>query len=313
MSIYYAKDFIETAEGLRFAVVKTGLEKTKVLCFLRYAYLNHLWQKLDTFQANQLLIDFYPHYRIYSETTQAYLHAVELKNITHHYQPRPHLQYLLSQKNPDKAVQDCLQLIKLFQTYGLSSQSIGITGSLLINAQNNFSDIDLVFYQRDEFHWARNITANLIQQHKLQALSITDWQIAFNRRQSSLNFDDYVWHERRKYNKALINQRKFDLSLVEAANEDSEIFYKHGFIILTVQIANADQSFDYPAKFLLNHPQIQSILCFTATYYGQAQSGEWVEVSGQLEISHSGLQRIVVGSSREAKNEYIKVISPLEF
>jgi len=34
--MFYAKDFIETAEGLVFAVVASGIEQGKVLCFLRY-------------------------------------------------------------------------------------------------------------------------------------------------------------------------------------------------------------------------------------------------------------------------------------
>jgi predicted nucleotidyltransferase len=34
--MFFAKDFIETAEGLIFAVVERGVEDGKALCFLRY-------------------------------------------------------------------------------------------------------------------------------------------------------------------------------------------------------------------------------------------------------------------------------------
>jgi len=51
------------------------------------------------------------------------------------------------------------------------------------------------------------------------------------------------------------------------------------------------------------------VLCYTATYTGQAEKNEWIEVSGALEIGSDGRQRILVGSTREAKGQFIKVIS----
>ena len=40
----------------------------------------------------------------------------------------------------------------------------------------------------------------------------------------------------------------------------------------------------------------------------QVETGEWVEIRGMLEEAENGARRIVVGSSREARGEYIKVI-----
>jgi len=53
-------------------------------------------------------------------------------------------------------------------------------------------------------------------------------------------------------------------------------------------------------------------VCYTATYTGQAEQGERIEVAGQLEVSNTGLVRILVGSSREAEGEYIKVLEICE-
>ncbi len=50
------------------------------------------------------------------------------------------------------------------------------------------------------------------------------------------------------------------------------------------------------------------MICFTATYSGQAQTGEWIEVSGQLEETDKGYQQIIIGADREAKGEFIRVI-----
>ncbi len=142
-------------------------------------------------------------------------------------------------------------------------------------------------------------------------LATNDWQASFDRRACHLSYDEYVWHEQRKYNKAVINQRKFDLNFVPKITKKQapEQYQKIKSIMLKVQVIDDSLAFNYPAEFIIDHPQINSIICYTATYTGQAVNGEWVEVAGWLEQSDAGIQRIVVGSDREAKGEYIKVIN----
>jgi predicted nucleotidyltransferase len=310
MKLFYAKDFVETAEGLCFAVVQNGIEQGRVLCFLRYVYKNNRWQKIATTPANQLLQEQYPHYLHYSKMLDAALHGVAVEKVVKHYQPKQRLQQLLNQTGLDRVTADLLALCQLFQQAGIDLNHVGVTGSLLIGVQNPNSDIDLVFYHRRTFQQVRQVTASLIKESKLQSLTLLDWQEVFARRDCDLEFCDYVWHEQRKFNKGMINQRKFDLSLVEESSQTaSEVYSKLGAVTLKVQISDDYYSFDYPARFSINHPEIKTILCFTATYNGQAQSGEWVEVAGQLEVSAAGKKRIIVGSSREARGEYIKVLS----
>ena len=64
---YLPKDFIETAEGLIFAVVSYGPQAGKVGCFLRYVKSGSGWQKIATEAANRLLAKQYPHYLYHSE------------------------------------------------------------------------------------------------------------------------------------------------------------------------------------------------------------------------------------------------------
>ena len=49
-----------------------------------------------------------------------------------------------------------------------------------------------------------------------------------------------------------------------------------------------------------------------ATYTGQAVSGEVVEASGVLELGPADQQRLVIGTSREAQGEYLKVVESNE-
>lgn len=308
--MYPPKDFIETAEGLIFAVVEQGLEDGKALCFLRYALEPSGWKKVATDPANTLLQQYYPDYLHYSPILDAHLHAVALDRIVKHHQPKLRLQQIMQAVLHHDAVErDLFRLCELFGQHGLDLAKIGVTGSILVGVQNPDSDIDLVCYGREVFQQCRAITRKLIGQGHLQDLNDQDWRQSFERRSCELSFDDYVWHERRKCNKAVINGRKFDLNFIDGCvSSEAVVYRKCGAIMLQCRVIDDVRAFDYPAEFKIDHKDIGSIVSFTATYTGQAVSGEVVEVSGVLEQSERGAKRIVVGSSREAHGEYIKVV-----
>jgi predicted nucleotidyltransferase len=267
------------------------------------------WKKVSTDAANHLLKQQFPHYLYYSSMLDAHLHAVAADQVVTHHQPKQRLQSILQANQHDEVERDLLQLCELFTQHGLNLMQTGITGSILVGVQNQQSDIDLVCYDRDIFHQCRAMTARLIEQGQLQTLSDRDWQRSYERRSCDLSFDGYVWHERRKYNKAVVNGRKFDLNFIDHSATVTPVSYqKCGAITLQCKVIDDDCGYDYPAEFKIDHPQIKAIVSFTATYTGQAIAGETVEVSGMLEQSELGVKRIVVGASREAHGEFIRVV-----
>ena len=292
-----------------FAVVAPGIEDHRVRCFLRYTKTAQGWQKLNTEQANNHLQQYHPQYVYHSPTLDAAIHGVHIDSIHRHHQPKQRLQELLQNHPQDTVEQDSLHLIELFKQRGITSQNLGVTGSLLIGAQKHSSDIDLVCYDKPTFQHCRQQIKHLLEHHLLQHLTETDWQEAYDRRGCALSFEEYVWHEQRKYNKAIINSRKFDISLFNAQQvTDNTHYQKCGEIRLQCLVLDDSKAFDYPAEFKIDHPEITSVVSFTATYTGQAQQGERIEVTGLVEQNESGKKRIVIGSSREAQGEYIKVI-----
>ncbi|MET0069251.1 MAG: nucleotidyltransferase domain-containing protein [Candidatus Thiodiazotropha sp.] len=311
MNSYQPKDFIETAEGLIFAVVTADPEDQKVLSFLRYRRTADGYRKLSSRDADELLKSRYPHYIHYSRARDVRLHGIPRDLIAIHHQPRKRLQEILV-RTPCDEIEEKLQcLAALFADQGLDSGEMGVTGSLLIGAQKSGSDIDLLFYHPEPFRRARKIVKSLLRQGLLQPLDDDLWQDAYQRRGCSLTFDEYFWHEARKYNKAAIEQTKFDISLITPERWQDLLHYrKLRRCSLQAGIADADHSFDYPARYSLDHPSVKEAVSYTATYLGQAEGGERVEVRGQLEVSALGHLRIVIGSDREAADEYIKVLLP---
>ncbi|MEI6745251.1 MAG: hypothetical protein WCL34_04765 [Methylococcaceae bacterium] len=312
---YLPKSFIETAEGFLFAVVAEGLEAGKVRCFLRYVRNeNAQWRKVQTDEANDLLAKNYPDYLFHSLEFDANLHAVSVEKIVKIHNPYTRLKELFTPRQRRDAIEkDCVALCKLFEKRYVELDELGVTGSILVGLQNESSDIDLICDNLNTFQQCRLAILELTLLGKLGLLSEQDWRESYARRDCDLSFEDYVWHEVRKSNKGLINGRKFDLSLVEIDKWGREkpvvIYQKLGEIKIEVDVIDDSRAFCYPAEFKISHPKIQTVVCFTATYVGQAIVGEIIEVAGQLEQDEFGNQRIVVGSSREARGEYIKVLN----
>ncbi|PVV09152.1 MAG: hypothetical protein B6D77_10350 [gamma proteobacterium symbiont of Ctena orbiculata] len=309
MDSYQPKDFIETAEGLVFAVVTADLDQQRVLASLRYRQIQGGYQKLSTRDADELLKHHHPHYIHYSKARDVTLHGVHPDLVKVHHRPRKRLRELLQRTPGDEIEEKLHRLMGLFAAHGLDTGEIGVTGSLLIGAQKKGSDIDLVFYQPDEFFKAREMVKSLLRKQQLQPLDDALWRDAYERRGCSLTFEEYLWHEKRKYNKAAIVQTKFDITLLSPEPwQDLLRYRKQGRCSLLAAIDDDSHSFDYPARYRLDHPSVQEAVSYTATYVGQAERGERVEIRGQLEVSAVGHLRIVIGTDREATDEYIKVI-----
>ncbi len=308
------KDFLETEEGLFFAVVADDIEEGRSLAFLRYkSYISpegvHIRKKLATEQAISLLEHHYPEYLYHSIVFDADLHGVPINRIEKHHQAKVKLQTLLS--NQSTTLQNKLVcLITLLSENGIPLNTLGVTGSILIGAEGKDSDIDLIIYDRVIFHKARKLIEKLIDKNKLSALDEYFWKDSFDRRACSLCFEDYVWHEKRKFNKAIFAGVKFDISLVlTKAVDDDNTYIKKGLMKLTAEVINDQYSFDSPSIYFIDNSEFQKVICFTPTYTGQAITGELIEVSGFVEESADGVnRRLIVGSTREAVGEYIKVV-----
>lgn len=306
------RDFVETSEGLVFAVVEAGLESGRVLCFLRYQRNSGTGalMKLDTDAANALLLERYPQYLYHSNRLDADLHGVGVAAIVIHHHPGVRLDALLhGAATADRMESRLCRLAGEFIRRGLPPKALGVTGSLLLGAQRASSDIDLVVYGRTAFHAAQTILRQGTNDGAWMALDDADWAAAYRRRGAALSFDEFVWHERRKANKAVFEGTKFDLSQVDPdAKPDETVWRKQGRRSFRATVLDDAAAFDYPARYRVDHPEISEICVHTHTYVGQARRGETVDASGSVEQADSGMSRLSIGSSREAPGEYLRVV-----
>ncbi|WP_157198907.1 hypothetical protein [Methanothermococcus okinawensis] len=307
----------------------------------------------DTAKTYGILENYFPEYLYYDETKDITLHAVPNEYIINVLRPNDRLKEILNEnKNNDnknsnknnnsKFEEKCKYLADKLHDYGLSYNHMGVSGSTVVKLNNESSDIDFVIYGMKNHKKARNILKTIFEEEKnkdkdeklnIHPLSDEFWKKAYHKRikDGTLSYDEFVWHEKRKYNRGVINNTMFDLLATrdweEITSKYGEFYYKNlGFINIECDIINDDYIFDNPAiykidnvkilsniaenKLEVNPNDIKEIASFTHTYAGQAFNGEKVVVRGKLEgvsSPYGDYKRVVVGTSREAFNEYIKL------
>ena len=308
---YLPKDFIQTREGLIFAVVSYQAHEGKVGCFLRYVPNGNGWEKVDTERANQLLQKTYPQYYYQSTQFDTIFHAVAISDIVKHHKPEQRLQTVLQCNPKDEIEQKLHKLIPILVRLGVNCHLLGLTGSMLINQQQEKSDIDLVVYGRDAFWKTRQAVQQAVIERTIDRLNKSSMEDNFQRRAGELSFNEFSWHENRKFNKAVIDGCKFDIGMVcsnTTLEKDNAEYQKQGLVTIKTTVVDDYRAFDYPAVYIVDDALIPEVVSFTHTYVGQAKVGEKIEVSGAVEKNMAtGKCRLIVGSSREAKGEYIKV------
>lgn len=313
---YLARDFVETAEGYLFAVVASGTElagpgkgEERIPTFLRYVRDRGRWRKVETGEAREVIAAANPDYAFHSSLRDVDLHGIPPSRVLRHYQPRLRAAEILRTPSRDPLEGKAGTVLETFSGSGIRSSLLGVTGSLLVRTHSPRSDIDLVVYDRDAFHRARETVRRSIDSGTFQSLGGSFWPQAYARRTSSLTFGEYVWHERRKHNKFVIDQTKVDLSMVLPGVEETRKWRKEGIAEIRAGVIDDRWGFDYPARFVIDHPEVGEVVTYTNTYAGQARAGETIFARGWIERSGFGETRLVVGTSREAAGEVIKVMA----
>jgi len=301
------KDFIETPDGLLFAVLSGIEEAGRIPAYLRYRRTPKGLQKIATPEVPEILGDHGPRFYFDSVSRAIRLQGVAGGDVHRVFRARERTFQIVNDEPSDPISEAAQKLLRFLLDDTIRPEMMGVTGSLLIGAQTPQSDIDLVVYDRMSFDRVRNRVLEGIQTATLEELSPKDWLEAHARRGASLTFEEYLWHEQRKGNKALVDGIKFDLTLLDSSQEEPEpAKTKAGSMDLRATVTDATEAFGFPARYRVDHPEIFEVLAFSQTYAGQAIEGERIWVQGRLEILPSGRQRIVVGQDREARGEFIK-------
>ncbi len=307
------RDFVLTEENWIFSVICYEIKEEKnVKCLLRYipdergdrVSERGRYRKLNFHESFEFLKKYRPEY-------VKDVHVVPKRDIKEILRPEDWLPRIAKHEKPVRTIYE------LLGNY-VPKDRIGITGSFLCGLNSEKSDLDFVVYGLKNFNLAREVIENAIEEGVIQELKEGVWKRIYNKRNPELSYEEFVAHERRKNNRGAIGESYFDLLYVRDGEEikrlDSSNYEKGekmGYGKITAEVKNASFSFDSPAIYEIEHPEINRVLSFTHTYAGQALEGEMIEARGVIERTKDET-RLVVGTTREAKGEWIKSLSLLK-
>ncbi|PHP46082.1 DNA polymerase subunit beta [Methanosarcinales archaeon ex4572_44] len=204
-------------------------------------------------------------------------------------------------------------IVKVLTKGGVTLEKMGVTGSYLPGLNNESSDIDFIVYGRSWFT-ARDVIA-MAKKTDGMIHEIDDemWHRIYDKRKPAISFEEFLSHEIRKGNRGMVKGTYFDLLYTRDWDKITPL--QRGVDIERKQIEavviNADYAFDTPAIYEVEHDEIKYVLSYTHTYVGQALIGERIEAKGMIEETDSA-RRLVVGTSREPRDEWIRSLTLLE-
>ena len=205
-------------------------------------------------------------------------------------------------------------IVKTLQDAGIPLSQMGVTGSLLPGLQNETSDVDFVVYGKDWFTARDAIAAAKSKAGIIEEIDDAMWERIYAKRIPEISFDEFILHEKRKGNRGMVDGTYFDLLFVrdwDQINEPMQRGKDIGTMKIEATVTNADFAFDSPSVYKVDHEVIDHVLSYTHTYAGQALVGEVIEAQGVVE-QVGDIKRLVVGTSREPKGEWIRSLTLLE-
>lgn len=205
-------------------------------------------------------------------------------------------------------------IVRTLEAAGVPRNKMGVTGSFLPGLQNGGSDVDFVVYGRDWFTARDVIKAAKFSGGPIEDIDEEMWRKIYNKRIPEISFEEFILHEKRKGNRGMVEGTYFDLLFVRDWEQISEPVRRGKDVMrmkIEAKVTNADLAFDSPSVYKVEHEEIDHVLSYTHTYAGQALPGEIIEASGMVE-EVGGLKRLVVGTSREPKGEWIRSLTLLQ-
>ncbi|HTY14252.1 MAG TPA: DNA polymerase subunit beta [Methanoregulaceae archaeon] len=292
------RDFIQDRDGWLYAV-STYDNADRIGCILRYIP-DPSGERVDRAGRRYRKLDFEPAFRLIEREKPDYLdivHRVPVDDVVRLLKPDVELPVIIGRDPRVKILADL---------FPVPVTSMGCTGSLLCGLEIDSSDIDFVVYGKDWFI-ARDALRLAVRRGLLEPMSDTLWQRIYEKRQPDIGLDEFIAHEERKWNRGRLGDTYFDLLYTRSYNDIVKPAVRGevlGPLTIEAVVTDSTYSFDNPAVYTVDHPEISCVLSFTHTYSGQAEQGEVIEARGVCE-QHGEEQWLIVGTTREAHGEYI--------
>ena len=302
------------------------------------------YRKVGSEEAYTYLRENHPDYLYFSQVTNVEMMGVPLDKVERVIKPENRLLGLKKTfesggevKNPE-LIAKLMDVADFFHfKAGIEYENLGISGSILPGLQkDDVSDLDFVVYGLDnhrqaiaafkEYKGGKVDIEEVDKTIDLYGITNDYWDFVYNKRMSdsSLTKEEFRWYENRKANRGTINGTLFDILATKNYDEiegvwGDTVYEPQGIAQIECDIVSALGAFDNPSLYTIENVEIldgvdfdlTEIVSFTHTYAGEVVDGEHVIAKGKVEkVIVNGKDshyRLVVGTTREAIDEYVKL------
>jgi predicted nucleotidyltransferase len=343
---YRDRDFLQTSEGYFFCTVGPAHPEDRVIAYLKYIPdPNGKWGRTNKryrrvfrhYTMSDLLqtlsfVERFPEYMYYSSVWSVTMSAVPLSRVSAHFRPEEKMSQLVSMENRDILQQKAVDLACLIsEESGVPVGNLGVTGSILLDIHQNFSDIDLTVYGMTN---SRLVKKAVIQTYKedrspirrFDARETEEWCIEKTKR-FPLTYGEARAIYERKWGRGLFKGTLFSVHPVKLEEEISEgygdrIFKPEGMVEIEGTVSDASEADFLPSIYEVTDvtivkgnevEDISEVASYEGLYGGIADEGQRILAYGKLEkVVDKRLKkeyhRVLVGSREAQGKDYIKPV-----
>jgi predicted nucleotidyltransferase len=221
---------------------------------------------------------------------------------------------------------------KIHRESKVSIENFGITGSILLDIHQEFSDIDLLVYGKENSLLARDSLLQLYEKsdsnfNRFNKETHDSW-CERKIRQYGISLREAEELYKRKWGIGVFEDKRFSINPVKQETEVLEkygdrIYFPKGMIKLEATVSDGSDAVFLPSTYGLENvrlingfskKEIREVTCYDGFYSDIARDGERIIVYGKLEKIHDKIlgidyYRVLVGSPEAEGKDYIKLVT----
>lgn len=340
------RDYLRTEEGFFFCVVGSMHPRDRVISYLKYVpEESGKWGRgkerfkraLPNYTIPDLMKTFkflekHPNYLYDSPVMNIKMSAVPLNKIESHLKPEEKIRSLMKRVNLDPLQHKVVDLVSLLsEQSGVPTEYFGVTGSVLLDIHQDFSDIDLIVYGvensvlvKKAFKWMYEEPDSSV--HRFDKRMTREWCLN-KTRMYPLTYREAAEIFRRKWSRGLFRGTMFSVHPVKLEEEVTErygdrIYLPEGMIEIEAKVSDASEADFLPSVYMVKEVKItdgrvvediREVASYEGLYGGLAEEDERILVKGKLERvydkrDNSEYHRVLVGSEEAKGRDYIKLL-----
>ncbi|KXA94767.1 hypothetical protein AKJ65_03480 [candidate division MSBL1 archaeon SCGC-AAA259E19] len=346
MKKFRDKDYLKSEEGFIFCVIGSIHPKDRSIAYLKYIpRKDGKWEGKEknykrimrqyTMSNLKKTIQFlkdYPKYIYESKVLNIEISTVPLTEIKNHFKPEEKLKQISEEKKRDSLQQKCLDLARVISDKSeVPVDFFGVTGSILLDIHQSFSDIDLVVYGKDNSQRVKKTLINLYEENnnhfgRLASEKLNKW-CEKKSNQFPISPEEARIMYKRKWDRGIYKNRLFSMSSVKLDSEveidyGDRTYQPEGLVKIEATVSNSTESLFMPSVYQLKNIEvlkgkkpedIRSVVSYEGFYRDIAREGEKIKVYGKLEKvfdkqKENDYHRVLVGSFEAGGKDFIKPI-----